>query len=138
MLQDLLTVLIQVIGIAAIAIFGLDFYARLFECWEQAGVEAQSMPMSEPELTVPRLAAPTPIATTPAPTLQLVADTRPSKAKLKKEWAIAQVEAAPAALVEMTTVRLRKLCTERNIKWRNAHGKGLHLTKNEMIVRLTA
>lgn len=136
-MQDLLTVLIQAVAIASIAIFALDLYACLLDGWEHAALTPQLMPMSEPELTAPRLAAPAPIATTSAPTLQPSIDTRLSKVK-PQEWAIVQVEAAPAALVEMTAMRLRKLCTERNIKWRNAHGKGLHLTKNEMLARLTA
>ncbi|MBE9018606.1 hypothetical protein C7Y66_14545 [Chroococcidiopsis sp. CCALA 051] len=137
-MQDLLTVLIQTVAIASIAIFALDLYACLFDCWEHAALTPQLMPMSEPELTAPKGAVPAPIATTPVATLQPVMDTKSSKAKSKKEWARSQVEAAPAVLAEMTAMRLRKLCTERNIKWRNAHGKGLHLTKNEMLARLTA
>lgn len=137
-MQDLLTVLIQTVAIAAIAIFALDLYGCLFDCWEHAALTPQPMLMPEPGLTAPGGAAPVPIATTPDPTLQPVMDTKPSKAKPKKEWAIAQVEAAPSALIEMTAMRLRKLCTERGVQWRNARGKGRHLTKQEMIDRLTA
>lgn len=43
----------------------------------------------------------------------------------------------PAGLAEMTAVHLRKLCATRNIKWRNAHGGGKHLSKTEMIRALT-
>lgn len=162
MLQDFLAVPIQVVVIAAFAIFTLDFYSMLCECWQQAALPSQSMPMSEPtplvdlELTkdlwvyesasfakanhqetataplAPQLLLPEAIVA-----LQPVMDTRPSEAKPKKEWAIAQAEVASTALAEMTTMRLRKLCTERGVQWRNAHSKGKHLTKNEMIDRLT-
>jgi hypothetical protein len=78
-MQDLLTVLIQAVAIFSIAIFALDFYARLFDCWEHAAHTPQPMPMSEPELTAPG-------QETPAPTLQPVMDTRLSKVK-PQEWA---------------------------------------------------
>lgn len=143
-MQDLLTVLIQAVAIASIAIFTLDFYACLLDGWEHAALPPQPMPMSEPtqkpnaELTDPRLVAPAPIATTPVLTLQPVVDTRPSKAKPKKKWAIAQIEVAPAALARLSAVQLRQQCSKSGIQWRNAHGKGRHLTKQEMIDRLIA
>lgn len=43
----------------------------------------------------------------------------------------------PAALAQTTVVQLRKLCSERNIKWRNARGSK-HLNKAEMIHALTS
>jgi hypothetical protein len=33
----------------------------------------------------------------------------------------------------MTCEQLRSLCTERGIKWRNAHGRNKHLRKAEMV-----
>lgn len=40
-------------------------------------------------------------------------------------------------LNKMTVVDLRKECTAKGIRWRNAHGQGKHLTKALMIVALT-
>ncbi len=69
--------------------------------------------------------------------LQPVMDTRPSKAKPKQERTQAQTT-APAALVLLSAMQLRQQCSASGIQWRNARGKGKHLTKQEMIDRLTA
>jgi hypothetical protein len=37
----------------------------------------------------------------------------------------------------MTTTELRKACQEAGIKWRNAHAKGKHLSKAEMVAALS-
>lgn len=76
-MQDLLTVLIQVVAIFSIAIFALDFYSMLLDGWQHAALPPQP-PMSEPELTVPRQGDPAlsptvsheEIVTIPAPALQ--------------------------------------------------------------------
>ena len=34
---------------------------------------------------------------------------------------------------KLCTDELRRLCQKRGFKWRNAHGKGKHLSKSEMI-----
>lgn len=39
-------------------------------------------------------------------------------------------------LRKLDSVKLRKLCTQYGIAWRNARGKGKHLTKDMMIVQL--
>jgi hypothetical protein len=39
-------------------------------------------------------------------------------------------------LRKLDSVKLRKLCTQYGIVWRNARGKGKHLTKDMMIVQL--
>ena len=36
----------------------------------------------------------------------------------------------------VTSVELRRQCQNAGIKWRNAHGKGRHLSKGEMIAAL--
>lgn len=41
-------------------------------------------------------------------------------------------------LDRMTALDLRKLCTQKNIQWRNVRGKGKHLNKVEMLEQLTA
>ncbi|MBD1871876.1 hypothetical protein H6F75_00125 [Nodosilinea sp. FACHB-131] len=37
---------------------------------------------------------------------------------------------------QMTSAQLRKECSRRAIAWRNAHGKGKHLLKGEMLKAL--
>jgi hypothetical protein len=39
-------------------------------------------------------------------------------------------------LQKLDAGKLRKLCTEYGIKWRNAHGKNRHATKTEMVSQL--
>jgi hypothetical protein len=39
-------------------------------------------------------------------------------------------------LRKLDSEKLRKLCTQYGIAWRNARGKGKHLTKAMMIVQL--
>lgn len=143
MLQDFLAVLFQVVAIVAIAIFTIDFCSMLRECWQQAALPAQPIePTSQLDPEVSR----DPIATIPVPKLSLlpegivalqpVMDTIPSKAKPKKRRT--QIEVAPAALTRLSAVQLRQQCSASGIQWRNARGKGKHLTKQEMIDRLTA
>lgn len=53
--------------------------------------------------------------------------------------AIARVEVEPVAAIDyraMTSQELRKECSRRAIAWRNAHGKGKHLRKAEMVKAL--
>ncbi|MGG6242552.1 hypothetical protein ACQ4N7_28405 [Nodosilinea sp. AN01ver1] len=52
--------------------------------------------------------------------------------------AIARVEVAVSAkpIAAMTSAELRKECQRRCIAWRNAHGKGKHLRKGEMLEAL--
>ena len=45
------------------------------------------------------------------------------------------VKAEPAAQT-VTSAELRRQCQNAGIKWRNAHGKGRHLSKGEMIAAL--
>jgi len=45
------------------------------------------------------------------------------------------VKAEPAAQ-PLTSAELRRQCQDAGIKWRNAHGKGRHLSKGEMIAAL--
>lgn len=42
----------------------------------------------------------------------------------------------PEAIAQMTALQLRKLCSDRDIKWRNVRGRNKHLTKNQMISAL--
>lgn len=37
----------------------------------------------------------------------------------------------------MNCDQLRSLCTEQNIKWRNAHGRNKHMKKAEMVLALS-
>jgi len=46
------------------------------------------------------------------------------------------VKAEPAAQ-PVTSAELRRQCQDAGIKWRNAHGKGRHLSKGEMIAALS-
>jgi hypothetical protein len=50
---------------------------------------------------------------------------------------VTSVPAPSAPVVDMSaklcTDELRRLCQKRGFKWRNAHGKGKHLSKSEMI-----
>lgn len=43
---------------------------------------------------------------------------------------------APADLASLTSAELRRRCQSAGIRWRNAHGKGKHLSKGEMIAAL--
>lgn len=64
-----------------------------------------------------------------------------TKSKRKKAKASAtntEFTTVPTHLDQMTALELRKLCTQKNIQWRNVHGKGKHLAKIEMLEKLTA
>lgn len=52
--------------------------------------------------------------------------------------AIDRIEAVPATELPwlMTSAELRKECSRLGIEWRNAHGKGKHLRKGEMVAVL--
>lgn len=43
------------------------------------------------------------------------------------------VSAPPEPLSSLPVARLRQICSERSIVWRNAHGKNKHLTKAQML-----
>lgn len=64
-----------------------------------------------------------------------------TKSKRKKAKASAtntEFTTMPTHLAQMKALDLRKLCTQKNIQWRNVHGKGKHLAKIEMLEKLTA
>lgn len=50
--------------------------------------------------------------------------------------AVVKVEAHAKPIAEMNSEELRKECSRRAIAWRNAHGKGKHLRKEEMLKAL--
>lgn len=51
-------------------------------------------------------------------------------------------DATPAPAIPdyqtMTSPALRRVCSDKDIRWRNAHGKGKHLKKAEMLEALTS
>jgi hypothetical protein len=58
--------------------------------------------------------------------------------KTKRAKALANTPGnVPAAFGHMSATQLRKLCSDRNIKWRNVRGSK-HLSKAEMIIALAA
>ncbi len=46
--------------------------------------------------------------------------------------------ATATAWATLTSQELRRACQDRGIRWRDAHGAGLHLKKPEMVAALTA
>jgi hypothetical protein len=165
MLQDFLTAAIEIIAIGFAFVMTIDFVQgiaqRIQESQQPAtpALQKESVPpqiAAEPMLEDPWLTTLKPSVTQnkiaiaiapPAPrllllppaivALQPVMDIRQSKAKPKKKRTQAQTT-APAALALLSAVQLRQQCSKSGVQWRNARGKGRHLTKQEMIARLTA
>ncbi|MGL4618933.1 hypothetical protein [Chroococcidiopsis sp.] len=164
MLQDFLTVAIEIIAVGFALVMAIEFVQgiarRIQESQQPAApaLQKESVPpqiAAEPMLEDPWLTTLTPsvtektaIAIAPLAlrllllppaivALQPMMDIRPSKAKPKKKRTQAQTT-APAALALLSAVQLRQHCSARGVQWRNARGKGRHLTKQEMIDRLTA
>lgn len=87
--------------------------------------------------------APTPLLLLPP--ARLIADQSATAAlanskatKTKQAKALANTPGKfPAAFGQLTATQLRKLCSDRNIKWRNVRGSK-HLSKAEMIIALAA
>ena len=95
--------------------------------------------------------APTPIAVAPVllvddlPTLPALL-AQSEKLTARPVPAVAAAVNAPVAIVrvevptpdwaKMTNAELRRECSRRGIAWRNAHGKGKHLLKKEMLKAL--
>lgn len=94
--------------------------------------------------------APTPIAVAPVllvddlPTLpallaqskNLTARPVTAAAAVAAPVAIVRVEVPTPDWAKMTNAELRRECSRRGIAWRNAHGKGKHLLKKEMLKAL--
>lgn len=167
MLQDFLTVAIEIIAVGFALVMAIEFVQgiaqRIQESQQPAApaLQKESVPpqiAAEPMLEDPWLTTLTPsvtqnkiaIAIAIAPlaprllllppaivALQPMMDIRPSKAKPKKKRTQAQTT-APAALALLSAVQLRQQCSKSGVQWRNARGKGGHLTKQEMIDQLTA
>jgi len=57
-------------------------------------------------------------------------------AEMAAPVAIARVEVPTPDWAKMTNAELRRECTRKNIAWRNAHGKGKHMLKGEMLKAL--
>lgn len=78
-----------------------------------------------------------------AETAAIVEQSTPAKAPVR---IAAKAVAAPTKSVRvesgpfghLSAIELRKMCQNSEIKWRNAHGAGKHLSKAEMIAELTA
>ena len=78
--------------------------------------------------TLPKLLAPAEVLTArPVPA---------AAAEMAAPVAIARVEVPTPDWAKMSNAELRRECAKRNIAWRNAHGKGKHLLKGEMIKAL--
>jgi len=116
--------------------------AVVFVLWIRATPEA-TVATPAPELvddlpslqelltTAAAMTAPEPVEeSTPAATVA---------ATISTSVAVLQV-ATPAATdyATLTSQELRRQCQDRGIRWRNAHGAGLHLKKPEMVAALTA
>jgi len=164
MLQDFLTAAIEIIAVGFAFVMTINFVQgiaqRIQESQQPAAlalqkesvppqIAAESM-LEDPWLTTftPSVTEKTAIAIAPlAPCLLLLPpaivalqpaiNTRPSKAKPKKKRTQAQTT-APAALALLSAVQLRQQCSKSGVQWRNARGKGRHLTKQEMIDQLSA
>lgn len=94
-------------------------------------------------IEAPTAAPEAPQTTAPAPAMAQAISQPVAVAVVKVE---ASTEApsteAPAdlasILASMTSTELRKECQSAGVKWRNAHGKGRHLTKAAMVEAMVA
>jgi hypothetical protein len=96
---------------------------------------------AEPQTPTPIAAAPVQpvddLPTLPAPAEVLTARPVPAAAaEMAAPVAIVRVEVPTPDWAKMTNAELRRECARKNIAWRNAHGKGKHLLKGEMIKAL--
>lgn len=67
---------------------------------------------------------------------QVLAEEESIEPESESETAVSET---PALDYEaMGSIELRELCQRSGIKWRNAHGKGKHMSKPEMVAYLTA
>ena len=130
-MQDFLTYCID-----ATALFGLlCIVAGLilhFDHWERNGGTFQPQPAPIPE-------------TVTDTEIQAIADRFPLKTAAavigRPEVVLTiEVEAAPVTPdhASMGVLQLRKECSARNIRWRNARADGKHLRKGEMLAALSA
>lgn len=93
----------------------------------------QSAIAAEPPLPLaPDKDSDQPVAVMPVKT------TKPKRKKAKASATNTEFTTLPTHLAQMKALELRKLCTQKNIQWRNVHGKGKHLAKIEMLEKLTA
>jgi hypothetical protein len=97
---------------------------------------------AEPQVTTPIAVAPA-VLVDDLPTLPAlpaeVLTARPvpaAAAEMAAPVAIVRVEVPTPDWAKMSNAELRRECARKNIAWRNAHGKGKHLLKGEMIKAL--
>jgi hypothetical protein len=118
-----------IVGIAAVAVVALGMTARIYtQHWVDAEVAAAT--------------------SAPAPAVETAPDVDPFCPTVNEHYAtIAATVSAPVAIARvkvaapittLTSAQLRKECSAQGIKWRNAHGKGRHLSKCEMRSALDA
>ena len=97
---------------------------------------------AEPQTPTPIAAAMVPVdddlPTLPAlPAEVLTARPVPAAAaEMAAPVAIVRVEVPTPDWAKMSNAELRRECARKGIAWRNAHGKGKHLLKGEMIKAL--
>jgi hypothetical protein len=84
------------------------------------------------------------LPTEPAPPAIAISPEEPQEDPFDQPALVAAIPAATAPVAtpatdyaSMTSAQLRKVCSQRGITWRNAHGKGRHFSKGEMIAALT-
>ncbi|MBD2111739.1 MULTISPECIES: hypothetical protein [Cyanophyceae] len=73
----------------------------------------------------------------PPLTAALVAQAQAAAIAAPVAVAVVKVETPAKPIAQMTSAELRKECGRRAIAWRNAHGKGKHMLKGEMVEALS-
>lgn len=132
-MQDFLTDCIDATALLGLTWFVLGLILN-FDRWQRNGGTFHPQPAPQPD----------PISETVTDTKRkAIADRFPLKtaaAAIERPEAVLtiEVETAPATpnYTAMTVPQLRKECTTRSIRWRNARADGQHLRKREMLLAL--
>lgn len=149
-MENLLTATAEIVALAFVLIVVTDFAAGLIRLWKSAYKEPQR-PAPAPQETLVTVTQPEPqpvqLPVLEDPWLSVNVSPCTDDCCHLTEWGIVsrpqlllppglEVAQQPE-LASMPATALRKLCSQRGIKWRNKSG-GKHLSKAEMIIALTA
>ena len=104
----------------------VDTGAKAIQQWAESEVQS-CIAIEAPTAAIEAMPEPQPIAAT-AIAESVVTLTIPTEAPAD----------LASILASMTSTELRKECQSAGVKWRNAHGKGRHLTKAAMVEAMVA
>ena len=151
-MSDFLNASIEFVVVAFVLLMALDFISGLLRLYRSNAL-AKTEPQTKPELQ-PESAIATPTAPEPQQNLATLSWLEASIAPHAEDMEAPNVidlakrrqPRVPLVINQPEMVdysrwnrdQLRRECSAQTIKWRDAHGKNKHLTKDEMIQALTA